>query len=67
MLCCPIASKVKGYPFEVVIPDGAPVSGAVLADQAKSLDWKARRAEVIGKAPSEVIGEACAKLMTLVE
>ena len=43
-LVCPVTSQVKGYPFEVVLPSGLPISGAVLSDQMKSLDWKARRA-----------------------
>ena len=42
---CPIASRVKGYPFEVRIPDGLPVHGVVLADQIKSLDWRERSTE----------------------
>ena len=46
-LACPVTSKVKGYPFEVVLPDGVGVSGAILADQIKSLDWKARRGGVV--------------------
>lgn len=42
---CPITRQVKGYPFEIVIPDGYPVVGVVLADQVKSLDWRARGTE----------------------
>jgi mRNA interferase MazF len=41
MLACPITSKVKGYPFEVRIKDGS-IDGVILADQAKSLDWRCR-------------------------
>ena len=44
-LLCPITNHEKGYPFEVPIPEGLPVSGVVLADQVKSLDWRARRVE----------------------
>lgn len=44
-LMCPITNQVKGYPFEVAIPDGLPATGVVLADQIKSLDWKARQCE----------------------
>ncbi len=46
-LLCPITSRVKKYPFEVALPPGLPVSGVVLADQIKSIDWSARRAELI--------------------
>src|SRR3972149_4714914 len=50
-ILCPITSRVKGYPFEVPIPDGLPVEGAILSDQAKSLDWKARKAGVLRRTP----------------
>lgn len=62
---CPITSQVKGYPFEVLIPEGLNVRGAVLSDQVKSLDWRARQAELIGRLPSEIIEEILAKLLTL--
>ena len=39
-LVCPITSKVKGYPFEVPLPNGVPVQGVVLADQMRGLDWR---------------------------
>jgi mRNA interferase MazF len=45
LLLCPITSKKKGYPFEVELPEGLPLSGVALADQIKSLDWRARKAE----------------------
>ena len=62
---CPITSQVKGYPFEVILPAGLPVTGAVLSDQVKSLDWQARNAELIGILPSETITEVLQKLTTL--
>ena len=42
MICCPLTTQIKNYPFEVVI-DGNPVA-AILADQVKSLDWRMRKA-----------------------
>lgn len=48
MVCCPITNQVKGYPFEVVIHENPSVTGAVLSDQVKSLDWKARKAKYKG-------------------
>ena len=54
---CPITSKVKGYPFEVKLPNNLPVKGVILADQLRSLDWKSRHAEFIAKAPKEVLEE----------
>lgn len=46
---CPITSKVKGYPFEVLLPDKLKVRGVILADQVKSFDWRKRNAEFICK------------------
>jgi mRNA interferase MazF len=66
-LFCPVTSRVKGYPFEVVLPDTLRVKGAVLSDQLKSLDWKARKARRICGAPSVVLDEVTAKLLTLVQ
>jgi mRNA interferase MazF len=62
---CPITNQIKGYPFEVKIPPGLPVSGAILSDQVKSLDWRARRAELICKLPPETTSEVLGKLGTL--
>lgn len=62
---CPITNQIKGYPFEVVIPTGLKVTGAVLSDQAKSLDWKVRDAELIVRLPASVIDEVFKKLRTL--
>jgi len=64
-LLCPITSQVKGYPFEVEIPPGLKVGGVVLSDQLKSLDWHARRAEIICRLPRAVILQVLAKLGTL--
>lgn len=63
---CPVTSQVKGYPFEVRIPAGLPVSGAVLSDQMKSLDWQARGAEFICRIPGRTIGEVLRKIALLV-
>ena len=65
-LFCPITSHVKGYPFEVLLPEGLKVTGAILADQIKSLDWRVRRAKRFTKAPREVVNEVLAKILALV-
>ena len=62
---CPITHQRKGYPFEVAIPSGLRVTGVVLADQAKSLDWRARQAELICALLAETVAEVLAKLATL--
>ena len=56
-LLCPITSQVKGYPFEVLLPPGLAVSGAILADQIKSLDWQARTAEFLCALPPAIVSE----------
>jgi len=64
-LFCPVTSQRKGYPFEVAIPDGLPVSGVVLSDQIKSLDWRARQAEFSARLPGDAMAEVLAKVGTL--
>jgi mRNA interferase MazF len=64
-LFCPITSQVKGYPFEVLVPPGLSVKGAVLADQVESLDWRTRRAELIGRLPVSLVNEVSAKMKSL--
>ena len=54
-LVCPITSQVKGYPFEVGLPAGLPVSGVVLTDHLKSADWVIRRTQFAAKAPANVM------------
>ncbi len=65
-LFCPISSQVKGYPFEVPLPPGLRVSGAILADQIKSLDWRVRQAKHMGSVPAKVLEDVLAKIQTLV-
>ncbi len=64
-LLCPITNQVKGYPFEVRIPQALAVAGVVLADQVKSLDWRARKVELIGTLPEATVAEVLRKLGTL--
>jgi mRNA interferase MazF len=65
VLAAPVTSWVKGYPFETLVPSGLPVSGAILADQVKSLDWRAREAALSCELPSSVVSEVLQKLMSL--
>lgn len=64
-LCCPVTSRVKGYPFEVALPEDLPVDGVVLADQLRSLDWRARNATVIARLPEAVVSSVLARARTL--
>jgi mRNA interferase MazF len=62
---CPITSQEKGYPFEVKVRSSK-ISGVILADQVKSLDWRKREAEFIVKTPSIVVNEVIGLLNTLI-
>ena len=64
-ILCPITNQIKGYPFEVLIPSDLAVRGAILSDQVKSLDWRAREAELICKLPENTMAETLQKLSTL--
>ena len=66
-LFCPLTSKVKGYPFEVELPDGYAVSGVVLADQLKSLDWRSRRVKFIERISPDVMAMVTARVLPLLE
>ena len=66
-LFCPITSQVKGYPYEVDIPPGRTVSGVVLADQIKSLDWRVRGARFEGQTTPQVMGKVLSKVQTLLQ
>tara|TARA_R110002074_G_scaffold92570_1_gene202155 strand:- start:10934 stop:11260 length:327 start_codon:yes stop_codon:yes gene_type:complete len=65
MLCCPMTTKLKGYPFEVVIERSQ--TSAALADQVKSLDWKVRKAKRKGRVTSTELAEVRAKSVALVQ
>ena len=64
---CPITNQQKGYPFEVEIPAGLGVTGVILSDQVKSLDWRVRQAEYLATLPGPVINELLQKLKTLLD
>ena len=64
MLCCPMTTQIKDYPFEVVI--GGKKPSAVLADQVKSLDWVVRRAAFKGKVSAAELAEVRGKAMALI-
>lgn len=65
MLACPVTSRVKGYPFEVQLPQGCGVAGVILVDQLKNVDWKGRRAARAGRAPESIMSEILARLAPL--
>ncbi|MCG8448940.1 MAG: endoribonuclease MazF [Pirellulales bacterium] len=61
---CPMTSQVKGYPFEVLTSEKEP--SVILADQVKSLDWRARKAKKKGKVDEAVLDEVIGKLGALI-
>ena len=64
-LMCPITNKAKGYPFEVGLPENLQITGVVLSDQVKSLDWRAREAQIADVAPESTTAEVMGKLNVL--
>ena len=64
MLCCPMTTRVKGYPFEVTIAGSK--DGVVLADQVKSLDWRRRNARLKGRASPAELSSVRAKAAALI-
>lgn len=66
-LFCPVTSRIKGYPFEVPLSASGKATGAVLSDQLKSLDWRARKAVRFDRASEEVLLEVTARILALVE
>ncbi len=67
LLACPVTSRVKGYPFEVALPPGLPISGVILADQIKSLDWRMRKAEFIARTSTAVLEEVLSLVLPLID
>ena len=64
IVCCPMTTQIKNYPFEVVIAGSSP--SAVLADQVKSLDWRKRRAKRTGIISVAELAEVRAKIRALI-
>ena len=62
---CPVRSRAKGHAFEVMLPLGSRIEGAILTEQVKSVDWRERKAKPAGRAPDSVVHEALAKVRTL--
>jgi mRNA interferase MazF len=62
---CPISSKIKGFRFEVVLPPGLPVHGAVLCEHARSVDWRVRDVKYVGRMPDSVLAQVREVVRTL--
>lgn len=66
-IVCPITSRQKGYPFEVDIPDGYGVTGVILSDPVKSIDWRARNGQKRGRLPQQTIDRTLYLISTLLD
>ena len=67
VILCPLTNQVKAYPFEVRVPEGLKASGAVLSDQVKSMDWRARGASLLCRVPEGIVREVLNKVGTLLD
>lgn len=65
LIACPMTSQVKGYPFEVRLDGMAGLSGAILVDHLRSLDWRGRQAQRIGSVPEAVLDDVLVRLRPL--
>jgi mRNA interferase MazF len=65
VFACPIANQGKGGPFEVAIPPTLRITGFVLVDHARSLDWLARETQFVAKAPSSLFEDVRARLAAI--
>lgn len=65
MLCCPITTHIKGYPFEVRVEGHPKIAGAILSDQVKSLDWQVRKAQRMGRVSPTELAQVRGKIKAL--
>ncbi|MBL5803967.1 type II toxin-antitoxin system PemK/MazF family toxin [Bacillus sporothermodurans] len=61
---CPITNTIRGWGYEVTLPDDLVFQGVILTDQVKSLDWQVRNLRVKGQAPEEIVNDCLAKIHT---
>lgn len=54
---CPISRTTREWGFHISIPDGLAVEGVIIGDQVKNVDWRARKAKVVGKAPTSLVNK----------
>jgi mRNA interferase MazF len=65
-LACRVTSRVKGYPFEVLLPETGTITGVVLSDQVRNLDWQARRAVFGDRVSPEILTDVRERLRTVI-
>ena len=65
-IVCAVVDEVRGYPFEVAMPPGSPVSGAILVDRVTSLDVRRHPARLVCTLPGEVVAAVRQRLLPLI-
>jgi mRNA interferase MazF len=65
MVACPVTNQAKGFPFEVQIPVGSAITGVILVNHVRSMDWRVRGVEYADHLPDEIMGEVRGKLRAL--
>lgn len=66
-LVCPITNQGKGYPFEIPIPDGLEVTGFILCDQIRCIDWGVRQARLFAALPPALVSEVTGRILPLID
>ena len=61
-IVCPITKTGRGYHFHVAITGNPDVRGFVMVEQVKSIDFRARKAKLIGRASGDVLDEVLSLL-----
>ncbi|MEX2325404.1 MAG: type II toxin-antitoxin system PemK/MazF family toxin, partial [Gemmatimonadaceae bacterium] len=56
-IACPLTNTSRGYPFHVAISEGEEVTGFIMVEQVKSIDFRSRKAKRVGEAPAEILDE----------
>lgn len=59
---CPVSNTRRQSPFYVKIPDGEAVTGVIMADQLRSVDFRARRASFAGKCPEQLLQDVLRRI-----
>lgn len=66
-IVCPITSRARGYPFEILLPAGHAIAGVILVDQIRSVSWEKRYIKMAGVVAAELIGEVRERLAALLQ
>ncbi len=65
-LLCPITNTCRKYPFHIAIPENTKLTGFIMVEQIKSIDYTARKVKFIEKAPKNILNEVLGILEAMV-